>query len=91
MHHMAGEARALEANSDEAFVTLLRRHRIALGMTQTALAAKMGIAPSTVSYWESGRWLPHPRFIPKLARVLGLDALELTKVLDPGGVVLDKS
>lgn len=64
-------------------MTLLRRHRIAAGLTQAALARKLKVVPSTVSYWESGESLPSPEFIPPLARLLGVDAMTLTKIIEP--------
>jgi transcriptional regulator with XRE-family HTH domain len=63
-------------------MTLLRRHRLAAGLTQTALAKRLKVVPSTVSLWESGN-LPHPEMIPKLARLLGVDPMTLTRVLEP--------
>lgn len=65
-------------------MTLLRRHRLAAGLTQTALAKKLKLkTPSTVSLWESGETIPHPRLIPDLARLLGIDAMTLTRVIEP--------
>ena len=64
-------------------MTLLRRYRLAAGMTQTQLAQRLGIGSSSVSFWESGTTLPSPQMYPKLARILGVDALELTKAVDP--------
>lgn len=61
---------------------LLRRHRIANGLTQGELAKKLDVDQSTVSLWESGQF-PHPSVIPKLARFLGISAMELTLILDP--------
>lgn len=65
------------------FMTLLKRHRMARGFTQTKLARRLGVVPSTVSYWETGDKIPSPVMIPKLAKALALDPLELTKVIDP--------
>lgn len=67
----------------EKFMTLLRRYRLAAGMTQAQLAQRLGIGPSSVSFWESGTTLPSPEMYPKLARVLGVDAMELTRAVDP--------
>jgi transcriptional regulator with XRE-family HTH domain len=64
------------------FVTMLRRHRLAAGLTQTALAKRLKVVPSTVSLWESGT-IPSPEMIPKLARMLGIDPMTLTRVLEP--------
>ena len=64
-------------------MTLLRRHRLANGLTQKSLAAKLKITPSCVSFWESGTWKPHASLIPKLAKLLNVDAMELTKIIEP--------
>lgn len=71
-----------EPQPAERFMTLLRRHRIAAGLTQTALAKRLEVVPSTVSLWESGK-MPSPEMIPKIARLLGVDALTLTRILEP--------
>lgn len=74
---------APEATKNEAFVTLLRQHRISKGLTQTKVAKKLGLkTSSTVSFWESGESIPSPAMVPKLARLLGMTALKLTKILD---------
>lgn len=67
----------------EPFMSLLRRHRLAAGLTQTALAKKLKVVPSTVSFWESGSSIPNPAMIPLLARILGIDAMTLTRVIEP--------
>jgi transcriptional regulator with XRE-family HTH domain len=64
-------------------MTMLRRHRLAKGLTGAKLAARIGVSPAAVSSWENGRQLPHAAVIPTLARVLGLDPVELTKLLSP--------
>jgi transcriptional regulator with XRE-family HTH domain len=77
-------SRPKEATNERSeFVTLLRRHRLSKGLTQNALAKRLRIDPSCVSFWESGTTIPSPRMIPKLARVLGLDALALTRLIEP--------
>lgn len=43
---------------------LLRRRRRQLGMTQTDLAAVLGVPQQTVSRWETGRHaIEHPRML----------------------------
>ncbi len=64
-------------------MTLLQRYRLSQGLTQTALAKKLEVVPSTVSFWESGASIPSPSLIPKLARILGIDAMTLTRVIQP--------
>jgi len=61
----------------------LRRRRIAVGHTQTSLAGKLKVVPSTVSQWESGGAIPSPRLIPKLAKLLQLEPMELTRIIEP--------
>ena len=68
---------------EKSFVTLLRRHRYAVGLTQMALAKKLKVVPATISNWESGLSIPKAEIIPKLARLLGLDPMELTRIIDP--------
>ena len=80
MNSQSQSRTTLEAGS---FMTLLRRHRLARGLTQTKLAKTLGVVPSSVSFWESGKSLPSPELIPKLARALGIDAMELTRVISP--------
>lgn len=63
-------------------MTLLRRHRIARGLSQVQLAARLKVDQSTVSLWEAGQ-IPRPCMIPKLARMLGMDPMTLTRILEP--------
>jgi transcriptional regulator with XRE-family HTH domain len=77
---------ACDAEPVEPFMKLLRRHRIAAGFTQTALAAALKLkSPSTVSQWESGASIPSPHLVPMLAQILKLDAMALTMVIEPEG------
>lgn len=64
-------------------MSLLRRHRMARGLTQTALARRLKVVPSTVSLWESGQSVPKASLVPQLARILGINALMLTEILQP--------
>ncbi len=38
--------------------TMVRRARGKLGLTQTQLAAKLGVTPTTISRWETGAAVP---------------------------------
>ena len=67
----------------EGFMSLLKRLRLERGLTQTALAARMNLVPSTVSFWESGESVPKPALIPKLARVLGVHPREIVNAISP--------
>ena len=46
--------------------------RKALGITQEALAAKLGITPQSVSRWENGQSRPDVDMLPRLAAFFGI-------------------
>jgi transcriptional regulator with XRE-family HTH domain len=64
-------------------MTMLRQHRLAKGLTAARIGKRIGVSRAAVSSWETGRCLPHPRYIPKLARVLGLKPMVLIRILSP--------
>lgn len=80
--HMADQ-RTKARKSVTEFMTLLRRHRIARGFTQTALAKKLGVDPSAVCFWESGAKMPRPELVPKIARIFGMTPMQLTLIIEP--------
>ena len=56
----------------------LARARQEAGLTQSELARELGLSSGTrVSLWERGAEQPRPRFIPELARLLGVAPLDL--------------
>ena len=59
----------------------LARARKAAGYTQESLAETLRIDRTTVARWEAGKWQPLPYLRPKLARMLGLTAVELSEIL----------
>ncbi len=60
---------------------LLAQRRKAAGWTQAQLAAQLGAAGRLrVGQWERGLEQPQPRYIPRLAAALHLDAVELLAV-----------
>lgn len=61
----------------------LRRLRYAKGWTQAQLARAMGTSTAAVSAWENGKRIPWSKRFPKLAQVLGVDTMELTRIVDP--------
>jgi non-specific serine/threonine protein kinase len=64
------------------FGWLLRRHRLAAGLTQEALAERAGLSVKGLSLLESGkRQVPYRHTVALLARALGLTASE-TATLD---------
>jgi transcriptional regulator with XRE-family HTH domain len=63
-------------------VTPLYRQLIACGLTQTTLAQELAVTQSTVSLWLSGRTRPSPKRMKKLAKVMKVTPMELTKLID---------
>jgi transcriptional regulator with XRE-family HTH domain len=61
----------------------LCRARLAVGLTMTQLARKVGVGPATVSRWENGLRTPSSAVRPKLATALRVTAEEL------GGLLAD--
>jgi tetratricopeptide (TPR) repeat protein/transcriptional regulator with XRE-family HTH domain len=59
----------------------LTQRRSALGLTQEALAERLGVERSTVGRWERGEALPLPWIRPRLARVLRVSADGLDELL----------
>ncbi len=61
-----------------AFGAMIRRARSARGLTQRALAGRLGVSQALLSAWESETNLPRPSKLPEIAAALGLerDALE---------------
>ncbi len=72
--------KATDANT---FMTALRRYRLAAGLDQGQLAKAVGVTSSAVSTWESGKFIPKPRLFPKIARVLGIKPIDLTRFIQP--------
>ena len=46
-------------------------------MTQTEVAARLGIQRPSVANWERGRNGPHKRFLPRLAELYGCSVEDL--------------
>lgn len=51
-----------------------RQAQLGRALTQTALAASIGVSPGAVSQWENGTTEPSLSVLPKLARALGVTA-----------------
>jgi transcriptional regulator with XRE-family HTH domain len=62
-------------------MSTLRQHRLSKGMTLQQIAGTLGVSLNSVHSWETGRCLPRPRMFPKIARVLGMEPMELTKMI----------
>lgn len=50
----------------------LRALRVGAGMTQQDLATKLGVTNISVSRWESGKAIPNPKYIKKMAEMFGV-------------------
>ena len=57
-------------------VLRIRERREALGLTQTACAASLGVAQNVLSMWENETALPRTKDIPLLVRVLECDSYD---------------
>lgn len=49
----------------------IRHYRKAAGLTQGGLAAKLGVAPTTVTGWEAGHRMPHLDMVIAISEALG--------------------
>lgn len=58
-------------------VTKIKDLRIALGMTQSELAVKMGVSQATVGMWETGDRMPRASKLLKLAEILNCSVSDL--------------
>lgn len=63
-------------------MTDFERKRLSVGLSQTEIARKVGVDPSTVSRWEAGETTPQPACFPKLAEIFGMTAEEVTHLFD---------
>lgn len=55
----------------------IKRFREGKNMTQSQLAAQIGVSDKAVSKWETGRGLPDLTLVESLAKALGISVLEL--------------
>src|SRR5262252_1798530 len=56
---------------------MLRNRRVALGLSQEALAEKAGVSTRSVNRWEQGRALPQHEVCRRLGEILRIDLAEL--------------
>lgn len=54
-----------------------RKDLLITEMTQMEIAEKMGVAQPLISRWFSGRCMPRPSTITKLAKIIGVNEQEL--------------
>lgn len=55
------------------FSRAIKRKRIALGLTQSQVAAKLGLKHVAVLHWEKGQTIPRLDHAMRLAEVLGME------------------
>ncbi|MCC4467311.1 helix-turn-helix transcriptional regulator [Limosilactobacillus reuteri] len=60
----------------------LKSLRYQKGYTQADVANKLGVTIPTVSSWERGLSKPYPKYIPKLADILGVSAEDIFLLLN---------
>ena len=58
--------------TEEIFATRLRQALQKRHMTQTALCQAVGVSGWVVCHWCSGRQMPQSRYLPEIARELGV-------------------
>lgn len=67
---------------------LVAELRQARGIPQQVLAQEVGCSRSTVAMWESKNQRPGPRYLPRLARRLGVPPLHLVELVDTEGTLM---
>lgn len=61
------------------FSQIILKARLAKGLSQVDLAKQLGVSLGSTHGWEHGQ-LPHPRNLPKIARLLEIDIKELAQI-----------
>lgn len=56
----------------------LRKFRLQKKMTQQQVADKVGVHYSHISHWESGRRIPHLKYLSSLSEIYGVSLDDLT-------------
>jgi transcriptional regulator with XRE-family HTH domain len=69
--------------NDETFGKVLKQARRSLGLSQQALARKMGVRASHIGYLEQGRRRPSLTLLNALAETLGMDKERLFLLSHP--------
>ena len=61
----------------------LRHYRLTAGIEQKELAARIGVATSAVSKWETGRGRPDLNYIPAICNALHINPYQLIGMQEP--------
>lgn len=59
---------------------MLKQHRMAKGLTLRELGQRMNVSTAAVGFWETGRYSPSARMIPKLAKALDLTPFQVLEL-----------
>jgi transcriptional regulator with XRE-family HTH domain len=70
-----------DGTANEALVSFLKLHLTAKGMNGSDLARKMKLTPAAVTRWLSGQTTPKAKYVPQLARMLGVSPMDLTRII----------
>lgn len=70
-----------EKGAMDEFATFLKANRAIYGMSQKALAEKVGVPQATVSQWERNETSPTMKNIKKLSIALDISAVEIFNLL----------
>ncbi|MCA9537853.1 MAG: helix-turn-helix transcriptional regulator [Myxococcales bacterium] len=76
-------ARRAPLRRHESFGEILYRRRKELGLTQSVLAARIGVQPNYIVYLEKGERRPSDRTVRRMAEALQLDAGDLFLAANP--------
>src|SRR5688500_17535326 len=60
-----------------------REARKAVQMTQERLAKQLGLVKQSISFWETGRWMPEPHLLARAAQRLEVSTDWLLLGIDP--------
>lgn len=74
---MVSDPPSPEAAQDENLGRMLRRLRLAAGLTQAEVAAIVGCDQRAVSHWEVGGRVPSVTYLAAIARAFNLDVHDL--------------
>lgn len=75
-----------DSASPDHFGARLQRLRIRKGLSQTDIAAHLGVSAPSISGWEKGRTRPKHARLDALAELLGVAQSELTEEPEPEGI-----
>ncbi|HEX2174106.1 MAG TPA: helix-turn-helix transcriptional regulator [Dehalococcoidia bacterium] len=73
------------AKTEQRLPDLLQAHRVRRGLSQTALAQRIGVTPSTINRFETGARDPGQAALLAIGRALELDRAELDALLRAAG------